>query len=425
MTTVFAGMEGTNSLEATQGNLALLDRNVNITLAGGNVTLTAGAAGTGARGAHIVMAVSAVDVVALPALPYRSLVPFYCGFSIIVRAIPPSTLNLVEWKVGGNIQRELSMNSSGAILFANGSNGQINSQAWTPTIGTKYWLTFELLPGGRRPYDRCWYDDGATVTRLIDDVYAAVLDKTGWPIRDPNATPWDAGTFIQVNTGDTGKTSAVCQIDVDDFWAFCPSDVASIVPGVGSSAGYVNYWGNRRLGTLNVASMLPTSDVTTGWDQAAPQFSRVNDLTPSADIAAAGAATQIDSATASKVSQFALGAMPAGKLPIAVKVNLAAGVTAGMVQYGIVSGADSSLKAAVGAIIATPFAAKGENPDYFEGTPNATPARWTETLVNALNVKVATDPSNAARQYVGGIALEVLHEVRDPQVSRVEPWVGY
>ena len=419
MTTRYLGTEivSNNIADVSQ---ALLDLNWSIIGSGATIETTNPL--TGARAVNINYATT--TRLATTGRLLRPLVALYWGMGFRFPSAPIADTNLVEFVIGGAVKRELSILTTRGIQWFKGDETGIgDGPLWVQAANTPVWVVGEIFPWGRRPYERLWRYDGTTWVKELDSVYAPVSDLAATPQRQVDIDAWgDSGASLTLVFGNSSKAATTFTAIIDDPWFICPP----------SDTSALEYAENNRRGRLRVAKMMPDADVTTDWDQATPHFSKVNEI-PVADIAAAGALTQVDEDAASKVELFDLEATPAGLRPICVKVvaggrNLGTTDSQGL-EIGIVSGSDErvikpttvsgTMDSDTGVGVAVGYAN-----EYIEHPPNVTAGAWTETLANAARATARTIAGNANRYAIGGIGVEVLYEDGAAQDLRCEPLVS-
>lgn len=354
----------------------------------------------------------------------RPLVPIRFGFSFRYAVDALATTNIFELYTTA-VQREISINSTGEILYANGGETQLGGTLLNTNVNTTYWVIGELFPWGKRPWERIWLFDGTTWTLGIDLIYAPVNGGTS-PTRQLDVDAWGvSGSTVTVIFGNFSKSFTTFTCIYDDVWAGVPP----------SDSDTLEYVENNRRGRLRIDKMMPDGDTTTQWDKdtaGGTHASRVDEVPAVAVVAVAtDPRDQVDTAGASKVDQFTLGAMPAGKRPIAVKIPAHGTVDVSdptHLQVGIISGADERLKTidASGSWARTVGvgAAASIAPEVFEHPPNATSGAWTEALVNAAEAKMTTLAGNTTSYRCANIGAEVLYEDGAARDLRCEPLVS-
>ena len=370
-------------------------------------------------------AISGTELNNANTLKMRPLVPIYWGLCINPQTTTPgATHNVLEFRVSGAVKRELSINASRELLWANGSNTQIGPTIAALATATNHWFMGETMPWGTRPYDRIWKWNGTGWDTVVDVVYAPVTDAAATPYRDADCTAWgDSTALLGMWVGNTSKAAAVDVIRYDDPWVEVPRNAVTVQEFHAVRPAY-----------LRVARMLPNGDgATVQWtiDTAGgTHASRLDDV-PVGDIVstATDPRDQVDTSGSDKTDLYDLEAMPAGKQPVALKMMVGGreGGAANAIEGTLVSGSDSDLQSLIGVITGSTGTgvALGSNAKVLEHPPNASADKWTETLVNAVQAKIHTVSGNTEEMKVGGVCAEVLYEdnAATPAI-RCEPLVA-
>ena len=370
-------------------------------------------------------AISGTELNSANTLKMRPLVPIYWGLCINPQtAAPGATHNVLEFRVNGAVKRELSINASRELIWANGSNTQIGPTIAAVSITTDHWFLGETMPWGTRPYDRVWKWNGTGWDTVVDVVYAPVTDTGATPYRDSDCTAWgDSTSLLGIWLGNSSKAAAVDVIRYDDAFFSIPASAVS-----------VQEFHSIRPAYLRVARMLPDGDGATlewGLDTAGGTHASRVDEVPIGDIVAVTTdpRDQVDSSSSDKTDLYTLEAMPAGKTPTAFKMIMSGreGGAGNNIETAVVSGSDSELITSSGTIHASTGTgvSLASRAIVYEHPPSASADKWTETLINAVELKIHTPSGNTEEMKVGGVGAEILYEddAATP-TARCEPFVA-